>query len=153
MFKWVAVRTTIEVSVWVSCQIRKIADAHAPTMSGTFSLAPRVSDPDMHHDTCVMREFGRGEKHSRHSRRMRNSQFYVSGKRLIGCRCGILHYPSTSYDKLMTPSIPSLSRCVLIRPPVPVGVIYINLQRKLWKIARTLNSYWLLLTRISLATC
>ena len=40
-------------STWVSCQIRKIAGAHAPGMPGTFSPPPRVSDPDMHHGTCV----------------------------------------------------------------------------------------------------
>ena len=38
---------------WASCQIRKIAGAHAPGMPGTFSLSPHVSDPDMHHGTCV----------------------------------------------------------------------------------------------------
>ena len=38
---------------WASCQIRKIAGAHAPGMPGTFSPSPRVSDPDMHHGTCV----------------------------------------------------------------------------------------------------
>ena len=38
---------------WASCQIRKIADAHAPGMPGTFSPSPQVSDPDMHHGTCV----------------------------------------------------------------------------------------------------
>ena len=27
--------------------------AHAPGMPGTFSPPPRVSDPDMHHGTCV----------------------------------------------------------------------------------------------------
>ena len=32
---------------WASCQIRKIAGAHAPGMPGTFSLSPHVSDPDM----------------------------------------------------------------------------------------------------------
>ena len=36
-----------------SCQIRKIAGAHAPGMPGTFSPSPQVSDPDMHHGTCV----------------------------------------------------------------------------------------------------
>ena len=35
------------------CQIRKTAGAHAPGIPGTFSPPPRVSDPDMHHDTCV----------------------------------------------------------------------------------------------------
>ena len=39
--------------VWASCQIRKIAGAHAPGMPGTFSPSPQVSDPDMHHGTCV----------------------------------------------------------------------------------------------------
>ena len=71
--------------------------AHAPGMPGTFSPRPRVSDPDMHHDTCVTHvswcmpgsltsgflwNRWRG-KRSRHSRRMRNPQFYVSGKRPI----------------------------------------------------------------------
>ena len=38
---------------WAPYQIRKIADAHAPGMPGTFSPQPRVSDPDMHHGSCV----------------------------------------------------------------------------------------------------
>ena len=51
---------------------------------------PPVSDPGMHHGTCVthvpwcmsgsLNPRWRG-KRSRHSRRMRNPQFYVSGKR------------------------------------------------------------------------
>ena len=72
----------------------KLRVAHAP---GTFSLPPRVNDPDMHHGSCVthvpwcmpgspasgflwsrMRE-----KRSRHSPRMRNPKFNVSGKRPI----------------------------------------------------------------------
>ena len=40
-------------SPWASYQIRKIADAHAPGMTGTFSLLPGTSDSDMHHGTCV----------------------------------------------------------------------------------------------------
>ena len=79
------------VLAWASCQIRKIAYfAHAP-----LSPPPRVSDPDMHYGTCVTHmpwcmsgsltsgflwSRWRG-KRSRHSRRMRNPQFYVSGKR------------------------------------------------------------------------
>ena len=66
-------------------------------MPGTFSPPSRVSDPDMHHGTCVMHVpwcmLGsltsgfpwsrlRG-KRFRHSRRMRKQTFYVSGKRLI----------------------------------------------------------------------
>ena len=64
---------------------------------GTFSPPPRVSDPDMHQGLCVTHvpwcmlgsqtsgflwNQWRG-KCSRHSRHMRNPQFYVSGKRSI----------------------------------------------------------------------
>ena len=64
---------------------------------GTFSLSSRISDPDMHHDTCVTHEPWcmpgsltsgflwsqlRG-KRSQYSRRTCNAQFYVSGKRPI----------------------------------------------------------------------
>ena len=45
--RWQTIRT------WASCQIRKIAGAHAPGMPGTFSPSPQVSDPDMHPGTCV----------------------------------------------------------------------------------------------------
>ena len=31
----------------------KLRVAHAPGMRGTFSPPPWVSDPDMHHGTCV----------------------------------------------------------------------------------------------------
>ena len=66
-------------------------------MPGTFSPPPRVSDPDMHHGTCVKHvpwcmpgsltsgflwNRCRG-KRSRHSRRMHNSEFCVLGKRPI----------------------------------------------------------------------
>ena len=75
----------------------KLWVANAPGMSGTFSLPPRVSDLDMHHGTCITHmpwcmpgsltvgffwSRFRG-KHSRHSRRMCNPQFYLSGKRPI----------------------------------------------------------------------
>ena len=73
----------------------KLRVAHAPGMPGTFSPPPRFSDPDMHHGTCVTHVpwcmpgsltsrflwSGWQGKRSRHSRRMRNPQFYVSGKR------------------------------------------------------------------------
>ena len=67
-------------------------------MPGTFHPPPQISDPDKHHGTCVTHgpwcmpgsltsgflwSRWRG-KRSRHSRRMRNPQFYVSGKRSIG---------------------------------------------------------------------
>ena len=78
------------VNLWV---------AHAPGMPGTLSPPPRVSDPDMHHGACVTHvpwcmpgSLTRGflwcqwqGKRSRHSRRMRNPQFYVPGKRHISC--------------------------------------------------------------------
>ena len=75
----------------------KLRVAHAPGMPGTFSPPPRFSDPDMHHGTCethvpwcmsgsltsgFLWNRWRG-KRSRHSRCMRNPQFYVSGKRPI----------------------------------------------------------------------
>ena len=74
---------------------------HAPGMPGTFSPQPWVSDPDMHHGTCVTHvtwcmsgsltsgflwSQWRG-KLSQHSRCMRNSQFCVSGKRSIHIGC------------------------------------------------------------------
>ena len=69
-------------------QIRKIV--HAPGMPGTFSPPPWVSDPDMHHDTCITHvpwcmsgKLTSGflwswwlGKRSWHSRRMRKPQFY-----------------------------------------------------------------------------
>ena len=73
----------------------KLWIAHAPGMPGTFSTSPRISDPDMHHGMCVTHvpwcipgsplsvflwSRWRG-KSSRRSRRMSNTQFYVSGKR------------------------------------------------------------------------
>ena len=75
----------------------KLRVAHTPGMPGTFSPPLQVSDPDMQHGTCVThvpwclpgslisgslwsRWWG---KRSRHSQRMHNTQFYVSGKRPI----------------------------------------------------------------------
>ena len=42
-----------DVVPWASYQIRKLQIAHAPGMPGTFSPTLGVSDPDMHHSTCV----------------------------------------------------------------------------------------------------
>ena len=82
---------------WVSCQIRKIAGCACAGNAGNVSPPPKVSDPDMHHGTCVTHvpwctqgsltnRFlwirWRG-KRSRHSQRMHNPQFYVSAKRSI----------------------------------------------------------------------
>ena len=92
------------IILFVQCQWRihghraryiKLLVARAPGMPGTFFPSLRVSDRDMHHDTCVThvpwcmpRSLTSGfllsrwrGKRSRHSRRMRNPQFYVSGKR------------------------------------------------------------------------
>ena len=82
-------------SPWASYKIRKIAGCVGAGMPGTFSPPPRLSDTDMHHDTCVTHvpwcmpgsltsvflwSQWRG-KRSRHSRRMHKPQFCISGKR------------------------------------------------------------------------
>ena len=74
---------------WASCQIRKIAGYACAGNVGNVFPARRISDPDMHHGTCVMHvswcmsgsltsnflwSRWRG-KCSRHSRRMRNRNF------------------------------------------------------------------------------
>ena len=71
----------------------KLRVAHASGMPGTFFPSSRVSDPDMHHGTCVTHvswympgsltsgflwSRWRG-KRSRHPQRMRNPQLYVRG--------------------------------------------------------------------------
>ena len=73
----------------------KLLIGHSPGMPGTFSPPPWVSDSDMHHDTCMTHlpwcmpgsltsgflwSRWRG-KRPRHSRRIRNPQFYVSGEK------------------------------------------------------------------------
>ena len=77
----------------------KFRVAHAPGMPGTF---PPLSDPDMHHGTCVTHVpwcmsgsltsgflWSRWQgKRSRHSGCMRNPKYYVSGKRPMGCLRG-----------------------------------------------------------------
>ena len=85
---------------WITGPLTRYATllvAHAPGMLGTFSPPPQVSDPDIHHGTCVThvpwcmpgsltsgslwnRWWG---KRSRHSRRMHNPHFCISGKRPI----------------------------------------------------------------------
>ena len=107
-----------------SCGIRKhfygpltrcaeLRVAHAPGMPGTFSPPSRVGDPDMQHGTCVthvpwcmpgsltsgfllIRGLG---KCSRHSRRMRNPQFCVFGKRPVVC-IFILAWSSSSHSNI-----------------------------------------------------
>ena len=80
---------------WASCQIRRIAVCACAGNDGNVSPPPQVNDPDKHHGTCVTHvpwcmqgSLTSGflcslwwGKRSRHSRRMRYPQFYVSGKR------------------------------------------------------------------------
>ena len=72
----------------------KLRVAHAPGMPGTFFPPPRVSDTAgtcvTHVPWCLSGSLTNGflwsrwrGKRSQHSRRMRNSQFYVSGNRPI----------------------------------------------------------------------
>ena len=85
---------------WAFCQIRKIVGGACAGNAVNVSRPPRVSDPDMHHDTCVthmswclpgsltsgfLLSWWRG-KASWHSRCMRNLQFCVSGNRsMVKC--------------------------------------------------------------------
>ena len=95
LFSTCTCRHTVLQFTWASCQVRKIAGAHAPKMSGAFSPPSRISDPDMHHGTCVMHVpwwmpksltsgflWNRQRRETfRHSQRMHNPEFFVSGKR------------------------------------------------------------------------
>ena len=111
--------------------------AHAPGIPGipgTFSPPPRVSDPDMHHGTCVthvpwcmsgsltsgfLRSRWRG-KRSRHSRR--NPQFYVSGKRPITTIW--LEYPLYFVRKICSTSLKS-RRCFTTHEELPKWVFVV----------------------------
>ena len=103
----------------------KLRVAHAPGMPETFSPPPRVSDPDMHHGTCVTRvpwcmtksltsgffwSRWRG-KRSKHSRRMHSPQFYVSGKRPMYLQA--LATLKLSFVWVIWELTSSLTRCVL----------------------------------------
>ena len=68
-----------DISNCVLCMRREFWDS--------FSMPTQVSDPNMHHGTCMTGSLISGfrwswwrGKRSRHSRRMHNPQFYVSGK-------------------------------------------------------------------------
>ena len=74
-------------------RVHDLWDLFVNSLPGTFYPPPRVSDPDMHHGTCATHvpwcmpgSLNSGfllsrwrVKRSRHSRRMHNPQFYVSG--------------------------------------------------------------------------
>ena len=80
---------------WASCHIRKMAGCACTGNAGNAFPPSRVSDPDMHHGTCVTHvpwcmpgSLTSGflwsrwwEKRSQHSRRTHNPQFCVSGNR------------------------------------------------------------------------
>ena len=84
-----------DAHTWTSYRIRKIVDCACSGNARNVFLPPRVSDPGMHHGTCMTHVpscipgsltsgffFNRWRgKRSRHSRRMRNPQLCVSGKR------------------------------------------------------------------------
>ena len=90
-------RTGLMSTQWASYQLRKIAGCACAGNAGNVYPPPRISDPDMHHGTCVTHvpwcmpgSLTRGfywswwwGKRSRHSRRMHNPQFYISGKRPV----------------------------------------------------------------------
>ena len=100
-------KCTEERSTWASYQIRKIVGCAYAGNAGNVSPPPKVSDPDMHHGTCVThvpwcmtRSLTSGflwswwrRKCFRHSRRMCNPQFYVSGKK-----------PWSHYELITVPS-------------------------------------------------
>ena len=93
----------------------KLRVAHAPGIPGMFSLPPRVSDPDLHHGTCVAHvpwcmpgsltsrslwSQLRG-KRSLHSRRMRNPQFDISSKRPIDQNIKAKHHQTKMNLKML----------------------------------------------------
>ena len=74
--------------LWTSCQILKVAGCACAGNTETFSSPPKIMDPDMHHSTCVTHmpwclPVSLIRKRLRHSQRVRNRPFYVSGKRPI----------------------------------------------------------------------
>ena len=99
---------------WASCQIRKIVGCACDGNAGNVFPATRVSDPDMHHGTCVtlvpwcmlgsltssfLWSRWRG-KPSRQSQRMCNQQFYISGKRSIAVFFQQLHFWLVTFWKV-----------------------------------------------------
>ena len=95
--------------LWASYQMRKIAGCACAGNAGNVFPTPPVSDPNMHHGTCMTHvpwcmlgsltssflwSWWRG-KRSRHSRCMRNPQFYVSGKRPMGGTCQVYQVSTT----------------------------------------------------------
>ena len=68
----------------LNCALRMRRECRERFPLDRLQRKPLVSDPGMHHGTCVSGSLTRdGGKRSRHSRRMRNPLFYLSGKRPI----------------------------------------------------------------------
>ena len=65
------------VHIWASCQIRKIGGYACAGNAGNVFPPPRIGDPNMQRFLWSRWQ----GKSSRHSRRMRNPQYYVSSKR------------------------------------------------------------------------
>ena len=81
-----------------------------------LQMKPLVSDTGLHHDTCVthvpwcmsgLLTRGGRRKRSRHSRRMRNPQFYVSVKRPIEDRAWITNHIPYVYAAVVTHPYPN----------------------------------------------
>ena len=70
---------------YVNCELRMRRECRECFPHHRFQRKSLVSDPDIHHGTCATWCMWRG-KCSRHSRRMRNPQFCISGKRPIGVK-------------------------------------------------------------------
>ena len=92
---FIGIRTVVWMWHGPLARYVKLRVARAPGMPGKFSAPPWVSDPHMHHGTCVTHvpwcmpgsltrgflwSWWRG-KLSQHSRSMRHQRFYVFGKR------------------------------------------------------------------------
>ena len=119
------------LSAWASYQIRKVAGCACTGNAGNVFPPPRVSDPDMHHDTCVTHVpwcmpgsltscflWSRWrENRSRHSMRMHNSQFCVSGKRPINPTINLSNISSGDMARatimyLCIPTLPEDRLCI-----------------------------------------
>ena len=89
-------RYVCNLSYLCHCHLTFVRLSSSTGMPGTFSPQPRVSDPNMHHSTCVThvpwcmpgsltngflwsRWSGKRSRHTR-TRRLRNPQFCASGK-------------------------------------------------------------------------
>ena len=141
-------------------------------MPGAFSVPPRFSDPDMHHDTCVTHmpwcmpgsltsgfrwSRWRG-KRFRHSRRMRNTQFYVSGKRpMIGGIVNFYHFiqpvkRSTIMSIIILFDHLAVMTNVSIREPGPclnIKIVFLSMEISILKIRGSWN-HVIFIIRISI---